>query len=275
MFKAYNIVLGRVLFVLCLVSVLGAEAKASLYVGPDMFDGSITATRDIRRPGTVARPGDHHPKSAIAIKAGQTARYVPTPTGHHPDKAAAVKSSRWSTYVARPTGHHPYSEKYHALPELRRGLFSSFNLKKQKGCLAVAIYYEARSEEFAGQVAIGQVILNRVKSRKYPNSICGVVYQNAKRKHRCQFSFACDGKIDNPRHKRSWQQAIILASMLSSKSGFGAYLKHMLLTTQLDSKLLRSTHYHATYARPIWRKRLNRSGQIGQHIFYISKRAWS
>ena len=65
---------------------------------------------------------------------------------------------------------------------------------RQMRCLAEAIYFEARSEPEAGQAAVAQVVLNRVRSGIYPTDVCGVVYQDANRPFACQFSFACEGK---------------------------------------------------------------------------------
>jgi len=172
------------------------------------------------------------------------------------------------------TGPHPVIVENYLLPELKAGLFPAYKLSRQTGCLAIAIYYEARSERVAGQVAVGQVILNRVISRKYPDNICDVVYQNVEKKNRCQFSFTCDGKTENPRNKQSWGQAILLARVLNGENVVALYAKKLLLSSLLNQKLARSTHYHATYVRPGWSRRLERTGQIGQHIFYISARVW-
>ncbi len=67
---------------------------------------------------------------------------------------------------------------------------------------------------------------------------------------------------------------MFLAKVLTGDSGIALYMKNFLLDTVLNQKFSRSTHYHADYARPIWRKKLQRSGQIGQHIFYVSNRVW-
>ena len=74
-------------------------------------------------------------------------------------------------------------------------------------CLTTAIYFEARGEPDIGQAAVAQVVLNRVKSERYPKSVCGVVYQNSRARNRCQFSFACDGKSDVPREAAAWRKA--------------------------------------------------------------------
>ncbi len=121
-------------------------------------------------------------------------------------------------------------------------------------CLAQAIYFEARSEPFEGQVAVAYVILNRVKDRRYPNSICEVVFQNEKHRHACQFSFACDGRSDNPHEKSAWNVAQRVA---------GGTLKNA-----SSDVTARSTHYHAKYVSPGWAKSLQPTIQVGSHIFY-------
>ncbi|VAV87694.1 hypothetical protein MNBD_ALPHA02-943 [hydrothermal vent metagenome] len=121
-------------------------------------------------------------------------------------------------------------------------------------CLAQAVYFEARSEPFEGQVAVAYVILNRVKDRRYPDNICGVVFQNEKRRNQCQFSFACDGLSDNPYEKTAWNVARRVAGGT--------------LTNASSDVTARSTHYHAKYVHPGWAKHLQPTLQVGSHIFY-------
>ncbi|MTH96169.1 cell wall hydrolase [Roseibium sp. RKSG952] len=129
---------------------------------------------------------------------------------------------------------------------------------KEQRCLAEAIYFEARGESEEGQAAVAQVVLNRVKNPAYPNSICGVVYQNRHKRNRCQFSFACDGIKDRILSKTAWKTAQRLArDVLDGKQ----YLK------MVDA----STHYHATYVNPRWSKAMNKRGKIGLHIFYKTR----
>lgn len=127
--------------------------------------------------------------------------------------------------------------------------------KKEQRCLAEAIYFEARGETEKGQVAVAQVVLNRVKNPSYPNSICGVVYQNKHKRNRCQFSFACDGIKDRISSKGAWKTAQRLAREVSDGK---QYLK------MVDA----STHYHATYVNPRWARSMAKRGQVGLHIFY-------
>lgn len=121
-------------------------------------------------------------------------------------------------------------------------------------CLAQAIYYEARGEPLPGQIGVAEVVINRKASKRYPNTICGVVFQNEHRKHRCQFSFACDGKTDTPPRGKTWNKSVSLANYVMSDSS-------LRLTDA-------ATHYHANYVSPFWSRHLQKTVSIGRHIFY-------
>ncbi|MEM7463502.1 MAG: cell wall hydrolase, partial [Pseudomonadota bacterium] len=134
---------------------------------------------------------------------------------------------------------------------------------KEQHCLTAGIYFEARGEPVRGQAAVAQVILNRVKNPTYPNSVCGVVYQNKKWRNRCQFSFACDRVKDRVRNPELWEVAQYVARETT---------EGRIWLTEVGS----STHYHATYVRPKWAKRMKKVGKIGLHVFYRTKRGgWS
>lgn len=122
-------------------------------------------------------------------------------------------------------------------------------------CMATAIYFEARGESIKGQIAVGQVIMTRVRSTFYPNTICGVVFQGQWNKNACQFSFACDGVPDTPKDRKQWDTALDVAkNVISGK-------------VHLD-EVGDATHYHATYVSPDWKKLVKRVTKIGVHIFY-------
>ncbi|MEM8784809.1 MAG: cell wall hydrolase, partial [Pseudomonadota bacterium] len=121
-------------------------------------------------------------------------------------------------------------------------------------CLAYAIYHEARGEPMSGQIAVAEVVLNRVAHRYYPNSICGVVYENSDRFLSCQFTFTCDGISDKPFDKASWRKSKLLASYLMKERDLG-------ITNA-------ATHYHADYVDPYWADDLIKTVKIGRHIFY-------
>ncbi|MBZ9682024.1 MULTISPECIES: cell wall hydrolase [unclassified Mesorhizobium] len=131
---------------------------------------------------------------------------------------------------------------------------SVFSEPEQK-CLANGIYFEARGEAVRGQAAVAQVILNRVRNPAYPNSICGVVYQNDSWFNRCQFSFACDGRkkrIDNP-----------VAYKTAQDVGM-AVTAGKIFIPEVGS----STHYYANYVHPGWARTMQKMTKIGLHIFY-------
>lgn len=133
----------------------------------------------------------------------------------------------------------------------------------QQDCLARGIYFEARGEPVRGQVAVGQVILNRVKNPAYPETICGVVYQNMKWRNRCQFSFACDGIRDRVHSSKHYDTAQFVAREVTEGN--------IWLPEVGDA-----THYHATYVRPRWARKLKKTDKIGRHIFYRTKNGgWS
>jgi hypothetical protein len=126
---------------------------------------------------------------------------------------------------------------------------------KAERCLANAIYFEARSEPLKGQIAVAQVVMNRVFSGFYPNNVCGVIYQNANRHLACQFTFACDGKSKAINERGAWARANRIAKQT------------------LDGKLYEtavgtSTHYHAVYVHPNWVHEMKKFVRFGIHNFY-------
>jgi spore germination cell wall hydrolase CwlJ-like protein len=130
--------------------------------------------------------------------------------------------------------------------------------------LAEGMYFEARGEPWRGQLAVGRVILNRVSSKHYPDSICDVVYQNSHLHNRCQFSFACDGKADVIRNAKAWYDV----------RGYAAWLlanrpnEHEVSEYRVLASLQTATHYHADYVQPHWAKHFELTARIGRHIFY-------
>jgi spore germination cell wall hydrolase CwlJ-like protein len=132
---------------------------------------------------------------------------------------------------------------------------ASVYTEAEQQCLAEAIYFEARGEPHKGQVAVAQVVLNRVKNPAYPDTICKVVYQNKNLRNACQFSFACDGIKDRVRPGFAWERAKEIAHDIT----FGG--------TWLDN-IGTATHYHATYVRPNWAGVFTKKAKIGRHVFY-------
>ena len=179
-------------------------------------------------------------------------------------KSAALQSAN-SVVAAKPVDLTPtivLPQVTEVLPRPRPPLTPAQELglegkerTKAEGCLARAIYFEARNEPVRGQIAVAQVVLNRVFSPYYPEDVCGVVYQNAHRRLACQFTFACDGIPDVIREKGPWARAQRIA-------------KQALDSQVWLTDVAKSTHYHATYVRPRWIREMKKMVKHGQHIFY-------
>lgn len=138
----------------------------------------------------------------------------------------------------------------------------------QLHCLALNIYHEARADNIAGRYAVADVVLNRVHDDRWPSTICDVVKQGPisewwlKEKgkkvpirHKCQFSWYCDGKDDTPHDKVAWRDSQEIAYKLYHLGVFRGISEG-------------ATHYHATYVDPNWNKRMQNVGRIGAHLFF-------
>jgi len=129
-------------------------------------------------------------------------------------------------------------------------------------CLAMAVYFEARSEPIAGQLAVAQVVMNRTMSHRFPDNACDVVKQGVVNsagkpiRNKCQFSFWCDGKKETVRDHDSWQTAEEVARAALSAS--------IDITEG-------ATFYHTPDVSPAWRHTKVKTVQLGNHIFYREK----
>ena len=129
-------------------------------------------------------------------------------------------------------------------------------------CLAKNIYFESANESDLGKIAVAMVVLNRVESQDFPNTICEVVHQpsrNSTNKKGCQFSWTCDGKPDNVRSQEKYQAIVALSrDILRSRDT---------IVDIVDGAL----YYHAVYVRPSWTKYFEKVARIDTHIFYKNK----
>ncbi len=131
-------------------------------------------------------------------------------------------------------------------------------LREELTCLAQNIYFEARSEPVEGKFAVAHVVMNRVASRYFPETVCGVVQDGTDETlHKCQFSWYCDGKTDVVEDEEAWNEATALAS----KVYWG----------RVEDPSGGALWYHADYVKPFWRKAFARGPKIGRHIFYSRK----
>jgi spore germination cell wall hydrolase CwlJ-like protein len=127
---------------------------------------------------------------------------------------------------------------------------------QQGNCLADAMYYEARGEGRAGQLAIAEVVYNRMRSGYYPNTICGVVFEGSSLRTGCQFSFTCSGDMARRKSAAVWRRAQRLA--LQVVTGI----------VQLQNTTGGALSFHAEDVAPGWADTMVRTVQIGHHIFY-------
>jgi hypothetical protein len=128
-------------------------------------------------------------------------------------------------------------------------------LLSESRCLAEVMYFEARGEGEAGEIAVGEVIMNRLAAGTHGHTICNVVYEGAGQTF-CQFTFACDGSLDKPKLAEPWRAAQVLAARLLAGEA------------PVESEVGGATYYHAVSVTPSWKSRMVRVGQIGNHIFY-------
>jgi len=133
-------------------------------------------------------------------------------------------------------------------------------------CMSKNIYFEAALESTAGKLAVAQVTMNRVNSERYPNTVCKVVYQGIHYesgipvKNRCQFSWYCDGKLDEPHTGAMWRESTEIAV-------------YVLSNPNLKDITDGATHYHADYIpNPIWADPRRKTVKIDTHIFYNKAR---
>ncbi|HKL56269.1 MAG TPA: cell wall hydrolase [Roseovarius sp.] len=158
-----------------------------------------------------------------------------------------ISGERRASYLARPEADVEYSRDWLAQVDAVKG-------GEEWQCLAEALYFEARGESVRGQFAVAEVIMNRVDSVEFPDSICGVVHQGTGRKYACQFTYTCDGHEEIIAEKGAYRQVGKVAGLMVD----GAPRR---LTEG-------ATHYHTRAVNPRWARAFARTATIGVHHFY-------
>ena len=135
---------------------------------------------------------------------------------------------------------------------------------EERYCMAQNIYFESANQSFAGKLAVGHVVINRVRDEQFPNNICDVIYQAKTRinwkgnevpiRNQCQFSWYCDGKSDDPVDSKTWMTSLYIADLLL-EVGYRDITEGAL-------------YYHADYIRPYWADVLEHVVTIDNHLFY-------
>ena len=127
-------------------------------------------------------------------------------------------------------------------------------MNREMKCLSEALYFEARGEQIEGQIAVADVIINRKNHKRFPNTICGVVSEGSHKRHACQFSYNCDGKLELIYDKKTYRRIVKLSSMILN----GAF----------SDVTNGATFFHASEVSPSWSKKFKKTRKIGRHIFY-------
>jgi len=217
------------------------RAEAEWSVRAAAFQRDLYAARTAR--------ADAEPQSAARLQVR------PTLAGYSVRTQAVVPGDLDATPSLRLT---PVLADRSALAGLRpfqpATLRRSAQMAEAHNCLAEAIYYEARGESFTGQMAVADVVMNRVRSGVYPNSVCEVVLQGSHLATGCQFTFTCDGSRAVRPRGLAWDRAKLIASQVLM--GFSRPITH------------RATHYHTYEVAPVWSASLVETTRIGAHIFY-------
>lgn len=153
----------------------------------------------------------------------------------------------------------------HEDDKITQGILDSYQAQQaemqaeEMQCLALNIYFETHAKSLVDAMSVSDVVLNRVVSTRYANTVCGVVHQGYKKGSKsCQFSWYCDGKHDEPYDNDSWEQSRKYAHDIYMNGNFRGMTQG-------------ATHYHAHWMKAYWASSLNRVARIGSHIFYIEK----
>lgn len=210
-----------------MTAILTAATRHSLDALPD------NATLEVESPAAKA--------ARVAVLAAQGAAQR--------DTAAALDAAQGAQLTAMLTADPGRIIDVSVIDRIEVGEKSD-----QWTCLAEGLYFEARGESVAGQFAVAEVILNRVDSNRYPDTVCGVLAQGARNLNACQFSYNCDGAPETIREHRAYDRVGKVAWLMLQG-------RPRMLTGQ-------ATHYHTTAVSPRWSRRLERTAHIGEHVFY-------
>lgn len=199
----------------------GAEAEG---VGSTSSNGSLAFNSDLLRAEKVQRAGLGSLSSERVVK-------ISSPVGRKgAGTGKLVTDARILAALPSATGG----------PEWR--------------CLTEALYFEARGETVKGQVAVAEVILNRVSSSRFPDSVCHVINQGTGRKYACQFTYTCDGRPENVTEPTAFDRVGKIARMM--------------LNGAPRTLAGGATFYHTTAVNPSWARKFRRTARHGVHLFY-------
>ncbi|MFM7378575.1 MAG: cell wall hydrolase [Erythrobacter sp.] len=231
------------------VPAMAATGGVGELPGPAVESSAALATRQAAEAALpFERPGQSFPGSAyfyMADPAGTALVALPT---DDPLSVGAESGRELGALIDVGAAARPFTMPGTGIAHLRAS-----------ECLAQAVWYEAASESEAGQLAVAQVVLNRVAHPSWPNSVCGVVYQGSERATGCQFTFTCDGSLARRPSGMSWARAKRIADEALAGSVY--------------APVGLATHYHTLWVNPYWASSLDHIGTIGAHRFYRTRGA--
>ncbi|WP_293612882.1 cell wall hydrolase [Ponticaulis sp.] len=243
-----------------------AEQRTTVIRGAAVMACALTAA--VALPTLSGRVEAETVRAEFRDDARHLAETIETRSPVTTEDEPAILDTRWMRTVEYALNREPdaafdrVSQRYRDMAAVES--YASFDAshlemaertQRDHMCLSQAIFYEARSESVLGQIAVAEVVMNRVGDHRYPNAVCDVVFQGSERTTGCQFSFTCDGAMDRfPARGRLWRRAQDVAA-------------HVMM--HLNQPLTGSaTHYHTDYVDPIWNQHLVQTRTIGSHIFY-------
>jgi spore germination cell wall hydrolase CwlJ-like protein len=232
--------------VLILTAVIAAALSAHVAVK------AIVADRTIVVPAGSTAPARAPVAAEIAVASSENAAPAKGVTGTTALPVIPISAAQAAAIVSANVGVVP------AAPFTLRGIANTDRTRALE-CLTAAIYYEAASEPDAGQAAVAQVVLNRVRHPAFPASVCGVVYQGSEHAG-CQFSFACDGAGARIPLRGGWARAARAAALA--------------LTGRVFAPVGLATHYHTYAVTPAWNRSLVMTNAVGAHFFHRWKGYW-
>ncbi|HEU4960766.1 MAG TPA: cell wall hydrolase [Sphingomonas sp.] len=159
-----------------------------------------------------------------------------------PDEARAYNAS-----IPFSTAPNPAARPFHLTG-------AEADQQRAIACMAAAEVYEA-GDDAAGEKAVAQVVLNRLRHPAFPKTVCGVVFQGSDRAAGCQFTFTCDGALDRWKPTdAAWDRARSIASKA--------------LNGAVDKAVGYATHYHTDWVVPYWSASLDKIARVGAHLFF-------
>ncbi|MCG8361327.1 MAG: cell wall hydrolase [Kiloniellales bacterium] len=220
-----------------------AYAGLAVWAGEESDAEQSVASAVLGEHGYLASPLPRAEEAAAVL--------IPAALGLAGYRAAPIPGAQdaWQRYLAE------------AVAPLKAGPYVGSPLSRAIGrweeieCLALTIYHEARGEGESGRRAVGDVVMNRVFDPAFPSTVCEVTQQGGEEvRFRCQFSWWCDGRSDEPRDEVAWRD--------SYNAALQVYWDRSRDVTE------GALWYHADYVSPHWRKAFDQGPQIGRHVFY-------